>query len=308
VSTAIAVPAQGIAVRHELDVVDVIAQVKKIQLVMSEVMIKSDPDKGIEGHYGVIPGTNKPTLLQAGADKLLLTFRLDPEFEPERVWDGKHLTVYSKCVLWHIPSGLRYGSGTGSCSTKESRYAYRKGARTCPNCGSEAIIKGKEQYGGGWLCWDKRGGCGSKWKDGDAAIESQTTDRVPNEDLADQYNTVEKMANKRAKIAAVLNVTAASDIFTQDMEDAPPSPPIAPSASGDSGQTPKPTEAELVTESENLFPTPNAIRDPLIKRIEKFSEAKVVLLRHRLDLGDTGDWRKMDVAALDMLANHLEGK
>ena len=44
---------------------------------------------------------------------------------------------------------------------------------------------------------------------------------MPNDDLADQYNTVLKMSNKRSLVAAVLNVTAASDIFTQDIEDMP---------------------------------------------------------------------------------------
>jgi len=39
--------------------------------------------------------------------------------------------------------------------------------------------------------------------------------------LEDVRNTVEKMAAKRALVAAVLNGTAASDIFTQDVEDLP---------------------------------------------------------------------------------------
>lgn len=38
-------------------------------------------------------------------------------------------------------------------------------------------------------------------------------------DIADVYNTVLKMAKKRAMVDAVLTVTAASDIFTQDIED-----------------------------------------------------------------------------------------
>ena len=96
---------------------------------------------------------------------------------------------------------------------------YRQGLRLCPKCGTDAIIKGKKEYGGGWLCFGKKGGCGTKWKDGDAAIEGQSTERVPNDDLADQYNTVLKMANKRSLVAAVLNATAASDIFTQDIEE-----------------------------------------------------------------------------------------
>jgi hypothetical protein len=39
---------------------------------------------------------------------------------------------------------------------------------------------------------------------------------------ADLANTILKMAKKRALIDAVLTATAASDIFTQDIEDLPP--------------------------------------------------------------------------------------
>lgn len=35
----------------------------------------------------------------------------------------------------------------------------------CPTCGANAIIKGKEEYGGGWLCFKKKGGCGDKFTD-----------------------------------------------------------------------------------------------------------------------------------------------
>lgn len=34
----------------------------------------------------------------------------------------------------------------------------------CPACGSaRAVIKGKEEYGGGFVCYGKKGGCGNKW-------------------------------------------------------------------------------------------------------------------------------------------------
>ena len=202
------------AVPEALSAPAIIAQVALIQDVMKKVM---QPDV----HYGVIPGTNKPTLLKPGAEKLMLTFRLDPQYESQEHFIGDHLFVRSKCTLYHSPTGRRLGSGEGSCSTKESKYAYRKGQRLCPECGKETIIKGKEQYGGGWLCWKKKDGCGAQWPDGTKEIEDQNTDRVANPDVADQYNTVLKMANKRSLIAAVLNVTAASDIFTQDVEDLP---------------------------------------------------------------------------------------
>ena len=43
--------------------------------------------------------------------------------------------------------------------------------------------------------------------------------RVPNPDVADLVNTIQKMAQKRALVAATLIATSASEFFTQDVED-----------------------------------------------------------------------------------------
>lgn len=197
-----------------MSIEELVGQVALIQQAMKAVMKEGT-------HYGRIPGVDKPSLYKPGTELLTMLFRLDAQFETVETWDGRHLTVKSRCTLYHSPTGRRLGSGEGSCSTKESRYAYRKGERKCPSCGAEAIIKGQEKYGGGWLCWKRKDGCGSKFSVGDKRIESQQVGRVDNEDIADQYNTVLKMANKRSHAAAVLVVTAASDCFTQDVEDLP---------------------------------------------------------------------------------------
>lgn len=222
-----------------LTIGDVRAQVQLIHQVMSDVMKKDE-------HYGIIPGTDKPTLYKAGAEKLCLTFRLDPQYEVDQVSDGDHLTVFSKCTIYHSPSGNRLGSGCGSCSTKESKYAYRKAYKKCPKCSNESIFKSKD--GTGWYCWTKKGGCGAQFPNGDKTIESQKEGRVPNEDIADQYNTVLKMANKRSLVAAVLNVTAASDIFTQDLDDTPlPDQPTTGTAPNATVTNPKPEPAKVHT-------------------------------------------------------------
>ena len=83
----------------------------------------------------------------------------------------------------------------------------------------ETIIKGKEQYGGGWLCYLKKGGCGEKYETEDKRITDQVIGKVENPDIADIYNTVKKMAKKRAFVDAMLTATAASDCFTQDIEE-----------------------------------------------------------------------------------------
>lgn len=189
-------------------------QVALIQEVMASVMKEGD-------HYGKIPGCgDKPTLLKPGAEKLSTTFRLSPTYDIRRqdMADG-HREYEIICTLTHIISSQVVGQGVGACSTMETKYRYRKAEQKCPKCGNETIIKGKKEYGGGWLCFQKKGGCGAKFKDGDPAIENQNMGRVEHDNPADYYNTVLKMAKKRAHVDAVLTATAASDIFTQDIED-----------------------------------------------------------------------------------------
>ena len=190
-------------------------QVGHIHRLLKSVMQKDQ-------HYGVIPGTSgKPTLLKAGAEKLCLMFRLAPTYDVQRNdLPNGHREFDVVCTLTNMASGVVVGQGVGSCSTMESKYRWRKGERVCPDCQAPAIIKGKAQYGGGWLCWAKKGGCGAKFQDGDQRIESQNTDRVENTDIADAYNTVLKMAKKRAHVDAAITATSASDIFTQDIGDA----------------------------------------------------------------------------------------
>ena len=197
----------------ELSVDAIKGQVNLIQTVMREVM-------QVGHHYGVIPGTDKPTLLKPGAEKLGLTFRLAPEFIEQVVGlGGDHREYRYKCSLRHIVTGVIVGEGVGSCSTKESKYRWRQQKQKCPACGMEAIIKGKDEYGGGWLCWKKQEGCGAKYADDDARITDQPVGRVENPDIADVYNTVQKMGKKRSHVDAMLTATAASDIFTQDLEE-----------------------------------------------------------------------------------------
>ncbi len=186
-----------------------------------EGILKKDTD------FGIIPGTGtKPVLLKPGAEKLGAFFGLRPRFilsEKVDDWTGKdhnnEMFFYRdyKCQLYRGDELI--GEGCGSCNSWETKYRYRKSARVCPECGKETIIKGREEYGGGWICFAKKGGCGTKFKDGDQSIEAQETGTSVNKDVADQVNTIDKMAQKRAFIAAILIATNASDYFTQDLED-----------------------------------------------------------------------------------------
>ena len=209
---------QAIAGLGEMSVQAVVDRKRKIVEVMEAVMKDGE-------HYGTIPGCGpKPTLLKAGAEVLAMTFGFAPTFKIDRTdLPNGHREYQVVCTLTHIATGAVVSEGVGCGSTMESKHRWRGGARLCPNCGKATIIKGKAEYGGGWLCFEKKGGCGSKWKTGDAAIEEQSADRVENPDPADQYNTVLKMAKKRAQVDCTLTACGASDLLAQDLEDLPPS-------------------------------------------------------------------------------------
>jgi hypothetical protein len=107
-----------------MSVDDVVKHMELMREAMKRVMVKNEDyrsfgndEKGRE---------KKPTLQKPGAEKLCVLFRLAPSFETRECYDGKHLTVSSRCTLSHINSGKIVGSGNGMCSTKENNYAKLK--------------------------------------------------------------------------------------------------------------------------------------------------------------------------------------
>lgn len=182
--------------------------IQMIQSVYNEVLKKDE-------HYGTIPGTNKPTLYKAGAEKIVVLLGLEPHFDPTRNdLPNDHLEYMVKCTL--TKDGNHKGEGLGSCSTRESKYRYRYAERYCPDCGQSTIRT--DRQGHQYYCWKKLGGCGRTYPFGSKAIEEQPL-KEDNPDIADQYNTVLKMAKKRAYVDAVLTIAGVSDIFTQDLEE-----------------------------------------------------------------------------------------
>ncbi len=228
-------------------------QVNAIQLAMRQVM-----KSGV--HYGVIPGCgDKPALFKPGAEVLCAMFRLRPTFEiKERELRDEH-REYTIITSLHDINGHIIGQGLGLCSTMEKKYRWRNSERVCPNCGKATIIKGKEEYGGGFICFAKKGGCGAKFSGTDQAITGQHVGQVENPDVADQYNTVLKMGKKRSLVDAVLTATAASDCFTQDIEDMGPVEYVDSSGStkfGSVQDTRKPKEFRYNMEASKKFIEP----------------------------------------------------
>lgn len=216
------VPAAATAIAPaELTIDQLVARVEKVREAIRSVMI---PGQDLI----TIPGVAKPVAGKSFAEKMSLLFMFAPSFATRVDKDGEHREVFVTCTLTHAPTGAVVATCDASCSTMESKYRWRNADRKCPKCGAASIIKGKADYGGGFLCFAKKGGCGAKFSDSDPAIIGQTTGRVENPDIADAYNTVSKMAQKRAYVGAVLLASGASDIVTQDLDENVQSDDYAP--------------------------------------------------------------------------------
>jgi len=238
----------NLAMLNQYSTQQVIDQKKMINNLMKTAMEE-------QVHYGTIPGCGeKKSLFKAGAEEIGVLFRLSPEYNIKVTeLRNDHREYEILCTLRHITSGSIIGQGVGSCSTMESKFRFRKAGRVCPECGVEdAIIAGKLEYGGGWLCYAKKGGCGAKFQSGDKAIEDQQLGRVEYDNPADYYNTVLKMAKKRAHIDAILTATAASHLFEQDLEDMHENG-VAPTE-----EPKKPSKAETVAKSNQKSSTQSA--------------------------------------------------
>jgi hypothetical protein len=204
----------------------------------------------------------KKVLLKPGAEKLTSIFGLAPRYLDECIiedWTGREhagepLFYYRyKCQLYR---GDRFmGEAVGSSNSWEAKHRYRWVSKDQIPTGldieklqSRGSVRSLFEF---MFAFDKRETTGQYGKpeehwamfekalqDGTARNAKKTTKkgeqpgyeidvdttlyRIPNEGAADVVNTCQKIAQKRALVAAVLIVTNCSDAFTQDLEDSEP--------------------------------------------------------------------------------------
>ncbi|MDD2822830.1 MAG: hypothetical protein PHQ59_01990 [Candidatus Daviesbacteria bacterium] len=185
-------------------------------------LVKSQMKEGVD--FGVIPGTNKKTLLQPGAEKLAKFFGLAPEFELTKEvedWEKgffyyRYLCKLSRNIpLTRVVDGqieiydaktIPAGEAERSCNSREKKYLYTTVAERFATADQKANFVSK-------FTKQERG-------------YTNTYLKVKNspEESADDANTIQSMAQKRALVAAVRTATMASDIFLEEVSDAEPAP------------------------------------------------------------------------------------
>lgn len=202
---------------NTLTATDLRAQVNLVQEVMKAVMKEGT-------HYGTIPNTPKPSLWKPGAEVLAATFRIAVSY---RIEDLSTLDVVRYRITatgTHQTTRIVMGDGMGECSSGEEKYKWRK------SLNKREFDATPENHRRTKFGYDK-------YKKQEYEILQVRTEPV------DHANTILKMACKRAQIAMTLNVTAASDIFTQDIEDLPDE--LRPDIDRETGEITPPTRAQL---------------------------------------------------------------
>jgi hypothetical protein len=135
--------------------------------------------------YGVIPGTPKSSLFKPGAEKLARLFGLGVKLNLiDKTIDQKaNFAMFTyKAEIIHLNSGQSIAECEASCNSQEKKYKERTT----------------------WVWSDK------------------TRKKEPIKEATPMYdvmNTLQKMAQKRAYVGGIILAVAASDFFTQDIDD-----------------------------------------------------------------------------------------
>lgn len=205
--------------------------------------------------FGKIPGTNKDVLLKPGAEKMSSAFKLYPV--PKLLtciedWEKGFFFYRYQISMVHRETDEIWGTAIGSCNSREKKYAWRwvteselpagidkdgllkeDGVQTLTEFDfavnkaetsgqyaksaehwklfKDAIAAGKAKK----IKKETKRGMSDAWEITTGVVRY----RIPHPEICDLVNTIDKMAYKRAYVAAVLIATNASEFFTQDMED-----------------------------------------------------------------------------------------
>lgn len=165
----------------------------------SKSILKKDLD------YGVIPWVNKPSLLKPWAEKLRVAYGLGVEIT--RTGDTLSLDKDFYDVNYIATVTDKYWRTLAQCewsaNTMEDKYRYQR-VMTDKKPSKEEADKLKAMKLGRWSKY---------WNDWVRMEKAEAKNRLS------LKNTIQKMAQKRAFVGAMLIATWASEFFTQDVED-----------------------------------------------------------------------------------------
>lgn len=220
-----------------------------------EAIVKTVLIPGVD--YKPIPGCgDKPVLHDCGAQKILDALNLWPDYQIVKEvedWAGRFWFYRYRCIARQRGTDTPVSSGIGSCNSRESKYGFRwvpihevpksQGppdellSRSGKASEFDFAIQKAEttgKYGKPTSYWQMFRDAISKGtatkikkptkggKELDAWEIDTTLYRVINEDVESQVNTIDKMAQKRSRVASCIAL-GFGEWLTQDLEDNPES-------------------------------------------------------------------------------------
>jgi len=111
--------------QNSLAIIDMV-EIQQVQATMTKIsQFQQVIQKTLhQGHdFGIIPGTDKPTLLKPGAEKILMMMGLRSEFEivdSTRDFEKGFFQYQVRCKLFK--GDVLITEGLGSCNTREKKY------------------------------------------------------------------------------------------------------------------------------------------------------------------------------------------
>lgn len=159
------------------------------ELDLSDALVQKVLKPGID--YGLHPGTNSQALKDPGANTIINAFGCYPKAEIlfREVSDVKISHVFDIALISR-DDGLIKGTGTGACTTMETKYGYRG-------------VTDPEAYG-----YDRE------------TLKTRTRDgreqyRITNPEWSELENTILKMARKRAEVDAAMALPGVSRFLAE---------------------------------------------------------------------------------------------
>jgi hypothetical protein len=219
---------------------------KEREAIVHQVLIKGVDTKPIPGCG------DKPVLHDSGAQKILDALELWADYEVIKEvedWANRFWFYRYRCTARQRGTNIAVSSGIGSCNSRESKYGYRwVPAHALPKGTDLSSLKTKGgrisefdfaiQKGETTGKFGKPAEYWQQFRDAIASGEAKkiskptkkgemqaweidgTLYQVINEDVETQVNTIDKMAQKRAKVAACIAL-GFGEHLTQDIEENP---------------------------------------------------------------------------------------
>jgi hypothetical protein len=188
----------------KIDAAQVVAQWEDPRVLTERIKRMLEIQKNVmkkDIHFGIITGCKQNSLYQPGSQILSVAFKLGHEpykIEDLGSSDEIRYRVTDRVFLQGTDVTIAYG--IGECSSSEEKYAWKR-------CYSE------KEYEATPI--DRK-----KIKYSEYNGKAQET-KVIRTSPADVANTILKMARKRANVSGTIEALAASEVFTQDLEDLP---------------------------------------------------------------------------------------